>query len=182
MPTTRTPKSSGAIITLMRRRKIVPSNCKLTETEGQSWQNAGRARRPTKIQLVSERRDVAYAAMSRIASQRRSVGSSAGSGSRCVPASNDAAMAIAAATDAAARNLFFIGARRRISSVPKGILVSAACQWKRARKQHAANFDPARRALIYIRHNDLQFLYSERGYSTRNATSGSMRVARRAGR
>src|SRR2546429_5381684 len=39
-------------------------------------------------------------------------------------------MAIVAATIAAARNLFFIGARRKFSSVPKGMLVSAACQWR----------------------------------------------------
>src|SRR6267143_448488 len=58
MPTTRTPKSSGAMITLMRRRKIVPRSCKLTAIEGASWPNSAPARRPTKIQVVSERRDV----------------------------------------------------------------------------------------------------------------------------
>src|SRR3981189_2464703 len=82
MPTTRTPKSSGAMITLMRRRKIVPRSCKLTAIEGASWPNSAPARRPTKIQVVSERRDVAYAATRRIASQRRSGGTSA-SEERC---------------------------------------------------------------------------------------------------
>src|SRR6267143_3523417 len=130
MPTTRTPKSSGAMITLMRRRKIVPRSCKLTAIEGASLPNSAPARRPTKIQVVSERRDVAYAATRRIASQRRSVGTSAGSGSIWAPARSDAAIAMVAATTAAARRFFFIGAWRRIPSVPKGMLVRAACQWR----------------------------------------------------
>src|SRR5260370_38512006 len=39
---------------------------------------------------------------------------------------------------AAERNLFFIGARRKISSVRKGILVNGACQWRPPRKNTAA--------------------------------------------
>jgi len=42
MPTTRTLKSSGAMMTLMRRRKIAPRTCKLTATEG----NRGQIQRP----------------------------------------------------------------------------------------------------------------------------------------
>jgi len=62
------------------------------------------------------------------------MGTSAGSGSIWAPASSDAAIAIVAATTAAVRSLFFIGARRMISSVPKGILVSGACQWRQPQK------------------------------------------------
>jgi len=167
----------------MRRRKIVPRSCKFTATEGQSWPNSAPARRPTKIQAVSERREVAYAAIRKIANQRKSVGTSAGNGSTRAPARSDAAIAIVAATTAAVSNLFFIGARRRIPSVPKGILVSPTCQWRRASKTTTrefpcstagANLHATRRPPILCRTNT--------GYSTRKATSGSMRVARRAGR
>src|SRR5438309_1064286 len=59
-------------------------------------------------------------------------------------------MAIVAATIAAARNLFFIGARRKFSSVPKGMLVSAACQWraKFSRGGHSFTNSTAQQALI----------------------------------
>src|SRR6266446_5791863 len=177
MPTTRTPKSSGAMITLMSRRNIVPRSCKLTATEGQSWPNSAPARRPTKIHVVSERCEVAYAAMKKMASQRRNVGTSTGSGSTCAPASNDAATAIVAAMIAATRNLFFIGARRKISSVPKGILVSGACQWKRA-KIAAHEFPTARWALIVSQSDDLQSFAAQRRPSSRVAKPAIHKQAR----
>src|SRR5882757_608706 len=133
IPTTRTPKSSGAMITLMRRRKIVPRSCKLTATAGASWPSSAPARRPTKIQVVSERRETAYAAIKKIATHRSRTGTSAGSGKIWVPGGSVMTTAIMAAPAAATRNLFFIGTRRIFSSVPKGILVSDACQWGRLR-------------------------------------------------
>ncbi len=128
MPTTSVPKSSGAMITLISRRKIVPRNCSFSATEGASWPSSAPASSPTRIQPVSERRDVAFAAMKRIATQRRRAVTCAGNGTICALASSDAAIAIVAATMAAASNLFFIGAWRGIPSVPKGMLLRLACQ------------------------------------------------------
>ncbi len=143
----------------MRRRKIVPSSCKLTATEGQSWPNSAPARSPTKIQVVNERREVAYAAMSRIASHRKSAGINASSGSTCAPTRSDAPTPIVAVTTAAASSLFFISARRRIPSVPKGMLVSAACQWRGASKIMRLEFprDAAGANLHTTRRRPMQF-------------------------
>ena len=93
--------------------------------------------RPTKIQVVSERREVAKAAMRTIATQRRNAVASSGNATICALASSDAEIAIVAAAIAAASNLFFIGSRQSNSSVPKGILVGRACQSWRVRLESA---------------------------------------------
>ena len=61
-------------MTRIKRRKMVPSSWSLTATEGASWPSSAPASKPTRIHPVSERREVAYAAISAIASQRRRVG------------------------------------------------------------------------------------------------------------
>ena len=59
MPTTSMAKSSGAMMTLIRRRKIVPRNWRCAAAAGQSWPNSAPENRPTAIQVVSDRRAVA---------------------------------------------------------------------------------------------------------------------------
>src|SRR6266481_847231 len=183
IPTTSTPNRSGAMITLMRRRKIVPRSCKLTASAGASWPNSAPARRPTKIQVVRERREVAYAAIRKIASQRSDAGNNAGSAKIGALTSSVTPIAIVAATAAATRNLFFIGARRIFSSVPKGILVGGICQWRPLLINRTAIPYAAPGPLLQQQLDDCQIQVQRYGrYSTRNALSGSMRVARRAGR
>jgi hypothetical protein len=97
-------------------------------TEGQSCPNSAPANNPTKIHPVSERRDVAYAAINRIATQRKIAGTSTGSDTKLQLARSDAAIASVAADTSAIKNLFFIGPQSSFSLAANGMLDAAACQ------------------------------------------------------
>src|SRR5215471_3731069 len=70
IPVTRIPNSSGAMITLISRRKIFPRNCSLAANAGASYPSSAPANSPTKIHAVNDRRTVASAANNAIATQR----------------------------------------------------------------------------------------------------------------
>src|ERR1700674_886826 len=82
-------------------------------------------------------------------------------------------MAIVAAKAAATRNLLFIGTRRKNSSVPKGKLVSPACQSKRGKKL-VTDFRAEGRSL--------NFIYSRGASSLDGATVTNPLVTRPADR
>src|SRR5258708_83490 len=112
MPTTSVPKSSGAMMTRIRRRKMVPRNCRFAANDGKSWPTSTPANRPTRIQEVRERRLAAMAAISAMTSQRKMVGTNGGRGSSPLLDNSEKAIASVATTIAAARTLFFIRAKR----------------------------------------------------------------------
>src|SRR5260370_21734262 len=81
IPLTRVPKSRGAIMVLIRRKKIWLRTCKCTVACGQSWPNSPPTSMLTRIQGVRERRKKAYAIRTAIAVQRAVIRTPSGIGS-----------------------------------------------------------------------------------------------------